>query len=292
MSQPPSPTSEVASFPPPPRSLESSRVHSRGFTAINAQDGSTDKEDVLLTSGKSRRGVHSRRTPVVPSEEDEQQQHHVNVDAELATAKEAEEKGAELPVLANFLAAMHRPQLQSFKRGRHPVTELVWKDLTIKSRANRKSQEKTLLNHVDGKLSYGLTALMGPSGSGKTTLLNCLACRLDVTTTQEGELWLNGEKYSNAELKRVAGYVMQDDLLNGYLTVRHSWTTDTSARIEQFIPHSRAFFCEPQSLALTHSLIAVLHCVVLCVAGAGDVDVRCSAATAQRLDTGGEEHEG
>lgn len=33
---------------------------------------------------------------------------------------------------------------------------------------------------------------------------------------------LNGAAYDNAELKRIAGYVMQDDLLNGYLTVEET----------------------------------------------------------------------
>ena len=33
---------------------------------------------------------------------------------------------------------------------------------------------------------------------------------------------LNGAPYDNAELKRVSGYVMQDDLLNGYLTVEET----------------------------------------------------------------------
>ena len=61
--------------------------------------------------------------------------------------------------------------------------------------------------------------LLGPSGSGKSTLLNTLACRLDVNTIVHGEMCLNGAPYSNAELKRMAGYVMQDDLLNGNLTV-------------------------------------------------------------------------
>ena len=60
---------------------------------------------------------------------------------------------------------------------------------------------------------------MGPSGSGKTTLLNALACRLDKSTRWSGELRLNGQKYSMHDLKMHAGYVMQDDLLNGNLTV-------------------------------------------------------------------------
>jgi ATP-binding cassette subfamily G (WHITE) protein 2 len=52
--------------------------------------------------------------------------------------------------------------------------------------------------------------------------LNTLACRLDVNTVVQGEMRLNGAHYDNAELKRIAGYVMQDDLLNGYLTVEET----------------------------------------------------------------------
>ncbi|CAF0962951.1 unnamed protein product [Didymodactylos carnosus] len=63
---------------------------------------------------------------------------------------------------------------------------------------------------------------MGPSGSGKSTLLNTLACRLDVNTKVTGEMRLNGTPYDNAELKRIAGYVMQDDMLNGQLTVEET----------------------------------------------------------------------
>lgn len=43
-----------------------------------------------------------------------------------------------------------------------------------------------------------------------------------MNTIVQGEMRLNGAPYDNAELKRIAGYVMQDDLLNGYLTVRET----------------------------------------------------------------------
>ncbi len=45
---------------------------------------------------------------------------------------------------------------------------------------------------------------------------------MDVNTIVEGEMRLNGAPYDNAELKRIAGYVMQDDLLNGCLTVEET----------------------------------------------------------------------
>ncbi len=43
-----------------------------------------------------------------------------------------------------------------------------------------------------------------------------------MNTVVHGEMRLNGAHYDNAELKRIAGYVMQDDLLNGYLTVEET----------------------------------------------------------------------
>ena len=92
----------------------------------------------------------------------------------------------------------------------------------MKSYKHFTPKRKCLLNNISGAITGGLWAVMGPSGSGKSTLLNTLACRLDVNTVVEGEMRLNGAAYDNAELKRIAGYVMQDDLLNGYLTVEET----------------------------------------------------------------------
>jgi ATP-binding cassette subfamily G (WHITE) protein 2 len=74
---------------------------------------------------------------------------------------------------------------------------------------------------------------IGPSGSGKSTLLNTLACRLDVSTVATGEMRLNGAPYDNAELKRIAGYVMQDDLLNGCLTVEETLMYTAKLRLSR-----------------------------------------------------------
>ena len=135
-------------------------------------------------------------------------------------------------------------------------TILVWQHLTVQIREDKRKEffqrmksykhfapkRKCLLNNISGAITGGLWAVMGivsdttdelvhfhllnyllgPSGSGKSTLLNTLACRLDVNTVVQGEMRLNGAEYDNAELKRIAGYVMQDDLLNGYLTVEET----------------------------------------------------------------------
>jgi len=83
---------------------------------------------------------------------------------------------------------------------------------------------------ISNKYTF-LSDTLGPSGSGKSTLLNTLACRLDVNTIVQGEMRLNGCPYNNAELKRIAGYVMQDDLLNGSLTVEETLTYTAELRL-------------------------------------------------------------
>ncbi|CAF0758276.1 unnamed protein product [Adineta ricciae] len=124
-------------------------------------------------------------------------------------------------------------------------TILVWQNLTVQARENKRKEffkrmksyknfvpkRKCLLNNINGAIAGGLWAVIGPSGSGKSTLLNTLACRLDVNTVVEGEMRLNGAPYDNAELKRIAGYVMQDDLLNGYLTVEETLTYTARLRL-------------------------------------------------------------
>lgn len=96
-----------------------------------------------------------------------------------------------------------------------PPVVIVWKNLEVFVH----SKDRLLLKKVSGKIPGGFTAIMGPSGSGKTTLLNTLACRLDRNTKCVGEIRCNGKKYTNADLKAMSGYVMQDDLLSPHLTV-------------------------------------------------------------------------
>ncbi|KAL4440224.1 hypothetical protein ABPG75_003225 [Micractinium tetrahymenae] len=95
---------------------------------------------------------------------------------------------------------------------------LAWSDLSVISVKHK----KRLLDGVSGQVGPGFTAIMGPSGAGKSTLLNALACRLDKGATMEGKARLNGQSYSLAHLKRLASYVMQDDLLNSHHTVEET----------------------------------------------------------------------
>eukprot|EP01111_Echinosteliopsis_oligospora_P006031 TRINITY_DN1997_c0_g2_i1.p1 TRINITY_DN1997_c0_g2~~TRINITY_DN1997_c0_g2_i1.p1 ORF type:complete len:623 (+),score=155.49 TRINITY_DN1997_c0_g2_i1:63-1931(+) len=92
--------------------------------------------------------------------------------------------------------------------------ELAWNNVSVRH------GKKKLLFGVSGRVKGKFLAIMGGSGSGKTTLLNFLALRLHPQTKQEGgTATMDGGLYSSNTLKRVAGYVVQDDLLFANLTV-------------------------------------------------------------------------
>ncbi|KAG2438719.1 hypothetical protein HXX76_005264 [Chlamydomonas incerta] len=131
------------------------------------------------------------------------------------------------------------------------LVDVAWKNLTVTSR----KMKRPLLNNVTGAITDGFYAIMGPSGSGKSTLLNTLACRLDRGVNVQGELKLNGQDYSNAELKKLSGYVMQDDLLNAHLTVEETLRYTAELRMPRTTtPEERQERVETvmNSVGLTH----------------------------------------
>lgn len=78
---------------------------------------------------------------------------------------------------------------------------------------------KCILRDVGGRADPGsLVALMGPSGSGKSTLLEILGGRSSRSLRCKGQVLFNGEGLTKA-VKRKLGYVAQDDLMHGCLTV-------------------------------------------------------------------------
>ncbi|KAK1262995.1 ABC transporter G family member 22 [Acorus gramineus] len=90
--------------------------------------------------------------------------------------------------------------------------------------------EKPILHGITGSVSPGeVLALMGPSGSGKTTLLSLLGGRINPMLA-EGSITYNETPYSKP-LKRRIGFVTQDDVLFGHLTVKETLTYVTLLRL-------------------------------------------------------------
>ncbi|KAG5602856.1 hypothetical protein H5410_034226 [Solanum commersonii] len=100
-----------------------------------------------------------------------------------------------------------------------PPIEIHFKDLTL----TLKGKNKHLLRCVTGTLSPGrVSAVMGPSGAGKTTFLSALTGKAAAGCTTTGSILINGKSDSIQSYKRVIGYVPQDDIVHGNLTVEEN----------------------------------------------------------------------
>jgi len=89
-------------------------------------------------------------------------------------------------------------------------------------------KQQHILKDCSGVLFPGQTHfIMGASGAGKTSLLNVLSDRIGVKPGDEltGEIYFNDRYKLNQEMfGRFANYVMQDDIIFRYFTVREALT--------------------------------------------------------------------
>lgn len=101
---------------------------------------------------------------------------------------------------------------------KRPTIEVAFKDLSI----TLKGKNKHLLRCVTGKLSPGrVSAVMGPSGAGKTTFLTALTGKAP-GCTMSGMILVNGKVESIQSYKKIIGFVPQDDIVHGNLTVEEN----------------------------------------------------------------------
>ncbi|KAL8239264.1 hypothetical protein R6Q59_015831 [Mikania micrantha] len=85
-----------------------------------------------------------------------------------------------------------------------------------------KKPTKFILNDVSCEAHPGdLTAVAGPSGAGKTTLLDILAGNIS-SSKVSGHVLINNHPIDTKQLRRLAGYVTQDDALFPSLTVKET----------------------------------------------------------------------
>ena len=101
---------------------------------------------------------------------------------------------------------------------KRPTIEVAFKDLTL----TLKGKNKHLLRSVTGKLHPGrVSAVMGPSGAGKTTFLSALTGKATGCHTT-GQVLVNGQESSIRSYKKIIGFVPQDDIVHGNLTVEEN----------------------------------------------------------------------
>ncbi|XP_059677167.1 broad substrate specificity ATP-binding cassette transporter ABCG2 isoform X1 [Gavia stellata] len=97
----------------------------------------------------------------------------------------------------------------------------------------RKTVEKKILHNVYGIMKPGLNAILGPTGSGKSSLLDVLAARKDPAGLS-GEVLIDGTPQP-PNFKCISGYVVQDDVVMGTMTVRENLHFSAALRLPSSI---------------------------------------------------------
>ncbi|ELU14850.1 hypothetical protein CAPTEDRAFT_178643 [Capitella teleta] len=88
---------------------------------------------------------------------------------------------------------------------------------------------KHVLTSVKGMFKPGMNAIMGPTGSGKSSLLDVIAGRKDPRGLS-GTLLIDGQAQPK-NYKCISGYVVQDDIVMGTLTVRENILFSANLRL-------------------------------------------------------------
>ncbi|XP_016139975.1 ATP-binding cassette sub-family G member 2-like [Sinocyclocheilus grahami] len=92
---------------------------------------------------------------------------------------------------------------------------------------------KEILVDLNGIMRPGLNAILGPTGSGKSSFLDVLAARKDPAGLS-GEVLINGA-LQPPNFKCLSGYVVQDDIVMGTLTVRENLCFSAALRLSSQI---------------------------------------------------------
>lgn len=99
----------------------------------------------------------------------------------------------------------------------------------VRTKIDGKYGMKTILNNISGVFGPGMNAILGPTGSGKTSLLDVLAARKEPSGLS-GDVLIDG-KVQPKNFKLVSGYVVQDDVVMGTLTVRENLEFSAALRL-------------------------------------------------------------
>ncbi|XP_071128832.1 broad substrate specificity ATP-binding cassette transporter ABCG2-like isoform X1 [Mytilus edulis] len=94
-------------------------------------------------------------------------------------------------------------------------------------------EKKEILKGINGVFKPGMNAILGPTGSGKSSLLDILAGRKDPAGLH-GQLLLDGSPPPE-NFKCMVGYVVQDDVVMGGLTVRENFEFSATLRLPSHV---------------------------------------------------------
>ncbi|CAF4919808.1 unnamed protein product [Rotaria sp. Silwood1] len=95
---------------------------------------------------------------------------------------------------------------------------------------------KQIIDDVSGIFASGMNAIMGPTGCGKSSLLDILAYRKDHHGVS-GKVFIDGYP-PPPSYKYIVGYVVQDDIISGTLTVRENLMFSANVRLSDDVSNN------------------------------------------------------
>ena len=96
------------------------------------------------------------------------------------------------------------------------------------------ARTRRILDGISGHVNNGeMVAILGATGAGKTTLLDVLTARLGPTGKLGGNVTFRGKPRDPGTWKRTVGYVEQDDVMIGCLTVRETFEYAARLRLNR-----------------------------------------------------------
>ena len=136
--------------------------------------------------------------------------------------------------------------------------DLVFKNLTYIVKDNRESKKqkkeikKTILNDLNGYFIHGrLTGIMGPSGAGKTSLMEVISNQ-SKTGEVRGKLYLNGNSVDIETIKKISGFVFQDDVILRTMTVSEALYMSALLKLPETIS-------KEEKVNIVNEMISILH---------------------------------
>lgn len=99
--------------------------------------------------------------------------------------------------------------------------DICFQDLSLRVKVGK--NDINVVDRISGRIrAKTMTAIMGGSGAGKTSALNALCGRAHYGEVL-GETYVNGKKMDIDGIKKMVGFVPQDDTVYAELTVRENF---------------------------------------------------------------------
>lgn len=116
---------------------------------------------------------------------------------------------------------------------RESENKLRWKRFVPFQKSRLPKIEKNILQSISGVFRFRrFTAIMGASGAGKTSLLTQISGQLPKNNTRtSGRVFIRGHPFEFDAIKSISGFVFQDDVILGTMTVKEALEMSAKLRL-------------------------------------------------------------